>query len=75
MPVSLYRHSNMKELVPFGSRASTPPEHFDLLGLIERGLSADGIITHTYPIDDGVKAFEIPSAKGAMELAIIYPWD
>jgi threonine dehydrogenase-like Zn-dependent dehydrogenase len=74
VPVNLYRRFNTKELVLLGSWASTPPEHFDLLRLIKRGLSADGIITHTYPIDDDVKAFKIPGAKGAMKPAI-YPRD
>jgi len=74
VPVNLYKHFNMKELTLLGSWASTPPEHFDIIRLIKRGLSADGIITHRYPIDDGVKAFENFGAKGAMKIAI-HPWD
>jgi len=74
VPVNLYRHFNSKELTLIGSWASAPAEHFDILGLIKRGLSADGIITHRYGIDDAAEAFEMFRAKGAMKIAI-HPWD
>ena len=47
-----------KELMLLGSWASTPPEHFDILGLIKRGLPMGGLITHWYHMEDGVAAFE-----------------
>ncbi|MEE8400305.1 MAG: zinc-binding dehydrogenase [Desulfobacterales bacterium] len=74
VPVNLYRHLNSKELMIIGSWASTPPEHFDILGLIKRGMPVDGIITHRYGMNDGAKAFEKFGAGGAMKIAI-HPWD
>ena len=72
--VSMNRHFIWKELTIIGSWASTPPEHFDILGLIKRGLPVEGLVTHTYGMDDGVKAFEKFGAGGAMKIAI-HPWD
>ncbi len=71
--VNMSKHFVWKELMIIGSWASTPPEHFDILGLIKRGLPVDGIITHEYGIDDGVAAFEKFGAGGAMKIAI-HPW-
>lgn len=73
VPVNMSKHFVRKELMLIGSWASTPPEHFDILGLIERGLPVDGIITHRYGIDDGVAAFQKFGDGGAMKIAI-HPW-
>ncbi|MCP4749911.1 MAG: zinc-binding dehydrogenase, partial [Proteobacteria bacterium] len=71
--VSMNRHFIWKELMILGSWASTPPEHFDILGLIKRGLPMDGLVTHRYKIEEGVEAFEKFGAGGAMKIAI-HPW-
>ena len=73
IPVNMNRHFIWKELMLLGSWASTPPEHFDILGLIKRGLPMDGLITHSYNMDDGAAAFEKFGAGGAMKIAI-HPW-
>ncbi len=74
VPVNLFAHFTNKELTLLGSWASTPAEHFDIIDLMKRGLSADGIVTHRYPMDEGVKAYEMFGAKGGMKVAI-HPWD
>jgi threonine dehydrogenase-like Zn-dependent dehydrogenase len=70
----MFKHFIRKELMLIGSWASTPIDHFDILGLIKRGMPVDGIITHRYGMDDAVKAFEKFGAGGAMKIAI-HPWD
>lgn len=74
IPVNMSKHFVWKELLLIGSWASAPAEHFDILGLIKRGLPVDGIITHHYGIDDGVAAFKLFGDGGAMKIAI-HPWD
>ena len=74
VPVSLYRHFTNKEVTLIGSWASTPAEHFDVLGLLKRGMSADGMVTHAYSMDDAVKAFDKFGDRTAMKIAI-HPWD
>lgn len=72
--VNMSRHFIAKELILIGSWASSPLDHFDILGLIKRGLPVDGLITHRFKMDEGVKAFEKFAAGGAMKIAI-HPWD
>lgn len=74
IPLNMYRHLNSKEIMIIGSWASAPLEHFDILGLIKRGMSADGIITHRFGMDDGAKAFQMFGDGGAMKIAI-HPWE
>lgn len=74
IPVHMNKHMIMKELMIIGSWASTPPEYFDILNLIKRGLPVDGLITHEYGMDNAVKAFDMFGAGGAMKIAI-HPWD
>jgi len=74
IPVSMNKDFIWKELILLGSWASAPAEHFDILGLIKRGLPTEGIVTHRYSINDGVDAFEKFGAGGAMKIAI-HPWE
>ena len=74
IPVSVGRHFIHKEITITGSWASVPEEHFEILGLLKRGLPADDIVTHTYNIDQGVEAFDKFGDKTAMKIAI-HPFD
>jgi len=54
---NMLQHFTSKELTLIGSWASTPPEHFQIVGLIQGGMPAGKLITHRYGIDDAATAF------------------
>jgi propanol-preferring alcohol dehydrogenase len=73
LTINMNKHFIQKELTVYGSWASAPEDHFDLIALIKRGLSSDGLVSHRYPIDEGPAAFKQFGDGGAMKIAI-HPW-
>lgn len=73
IPVKMMQHFILKELTLIGSWASTPPEHFKIVNLIQRGMPADKLITHRYGIDDAPTALRKFFDGEAVKVAI-NPW-
>lgn len=57
-PVNVLRHFILKELTVIGSWASTPQEHIEIVGMLNRGVDMDRLITHSFGIEDASAAFE-----------------
>jgi threonine dehydrogenase-like Zn-dependent dehydrogenase len=74
IPVNMTQHLLLKELTLIGSWASSMPEHFEIVDLIQRGMPIDKIITHQYGIDDSPTALNKFFDGEAVKVAI-HPWD
>ncbi len=64
----------LKELTVIGSWASTPPQHFEIINLIQQGMPVDQLITHRFGMSEAPIAFEKFFAGDAVKVAI-NPWD
>ena len=74
IPVNMTQHFLLKELTLIGSWASTKPEHFEIVDLIQRGMPIERIITHRFGMDDAPAAIET-FFDGRAVKAAIHPWD
>ena len=73
IPVHMVQHFVLKELTLIGSWASTMPEHFEMLELIQKDLPVDRIITHRYGINEAPTALDTFFSGQAVKVSI-NPW-
>jgi threonine dehydrogenase-like Zn-dependent dehydrogenase len=74
IPVEPSRHFIRRDLEAIGTWYFSASEHLDMIRLVRRGIGAERLITHRFPIDKAPEAFTTFAAGEAVKVMLL-PWE